>query len=176
MSASDDWLRSRIRAVPDFPEPGVLFRDLSPLLADVNAFRLSVESLADEFLGCDVSHVVGIDARGFIFGAAVAARLGVGFVPVRKAGKLPPPVLGVDYDLEYGSSRLELNSETLGPDSRVVIIDDVLATGGTVAATIELLKSVGAEIIGAGFVVELAGLKGRGRMRDVTAHVLVTYD
>lgn len=176
MTACDDWLRSHIRAVPDFPESGIIFRDLSPLLANVDALRYAVEAMADEFVGREVDQVVGIDARGFIFGAAVAVRLGTGFVPVRKAGKLPPPVHAVDYELEYGSNRLELNAEIITPGTRVALIDDVLATGGTAAATLDLLAKVGAEIVGAGFVVELATLNGRERLGEVETHALVTYD
>jgi len=156
-------LAARIRDVPDFPRPGVLFKDITPLLADAVAFAGCVKALAAPWRGARIDAVCGIEARGFIFGAALACELEAGFVPLRKAGKLPATTRGVDFRLEYGSARLEVHADALAPGARVVLIDDVLATGGTLAAAFELLQGVGAEVLGAAVVVELEFLRGRAR-------------
>lgn len=152
-----------IRTVPDFPHPGVIFRDINPMLADAAAFASCIEALAAPWLEQDVQAVCGIEARGFIFGAALAQRLHAGFVPLRKPGKLPPPVVAVDYQLEYGSDRLEAQADATSAGARVLLVDDVLATGGTLAAAASLLDRLGATLLGAGVVIELDALGGRER-------------
>ena len=158
-------IKSLIRAVPDFPIPGIRFRDVMGLTEDAAGFRTATVALADRFRGADPVVVVGIESRGFIFGATVAQELGVGFVPVRKAGKLPGEVRGVDYDLEYGSARLEMQDiAPIGVGTRVLLIDDLLATGGSAAAAIELIRGKGGVVVGAGFVVDLPELPGSERL------------
>jgi len=165
-----------VRAVPDFPAPGVLFRDVSPLLADAAGFARCIDLLAAPWRDSAVQVVCGIESRGFIFGAALARELGAGFVPVRKAGKLPPPVLGVDYQLEYGRDRLEVEVGVLRAGERALLVDDVLATGGTLAAARALLEQSGARLVGAAVVIELASLAGRGRWAgDTPLQALLRY-
>jgi adenine phosphoribosyltransferase len=167
---------SLIRAIPDFPQPGVVFRDVTPLLADAGAFARCIDALAEPWLGEGVRAVCGIESRGFIFGAALAQKLNAGFVPLRKPGKLPPPVAGVDYALEYGHDRLEMRADALQPGERALLIDDVLATGGTLAAAQALLERLGAELAGAGVVIELPALQGRARWQgDRPLHALLRY-
>lgn len=156
-------LRPFVRDVADFPRPGILFRDLGPLLGDAAAFAAAVDVLAAPFADAGIARVAGIEARGFIFGAAVARHLGLGFVPLRKPGKLPGARIGVDYALEYGSDRLEVAADALAPGQRVLIVDDVLATGGTLAAAAQLVVRAGADPAGAAVVVELPALGGRVR-------------
>lgn len=166
----DDALRARlaahIRDVPDFPSPGVLFKDITPLLADAHTFRDCVDALAVPWRGAGLDTICGIEARGFIFGAALARALDAGFVPLRKAGKLPAAKRGVDFGLEYGEARLEIHADALVPGARALIIDDVLATGGTLAAARELVESFDAEVAGAAVVIELDVLQGRARWRE----------
>jgi len=168
-------LDSLVRAVPDYPSPGVVFRDITPLLADGPAFNSAVAALADlvEHHG-PVDTVAGMEARGFVLGAALAVRLGVGFVPLRKAGKLPPPVESVTYDLEYGSATLEVRTGTVDPGSRVLIVDDVLATGGTAAAAVSLVKACGGDVVGAAFLLELDDLGGREALSGLVVDSLLT--
>lgn len=169
-------LADLIRSVPDFPRTGVMFRDVSPLLASASGFARCIDALAESWLGQGVQVVGGIEARGFIFGAALALRLQAGFAPLRKPGKLPPPVHSVDYELEYGTDRLELQHEVLRPGERVLLLDDVLATGGTLVAGAELIERTGAKLIGAGVVVELTGLNGRSRWAErAPLHSLLCY-
>lgn len=156
-------LAACIRDVPDFPQPGVLFKDITPLLADARAFAECVDALAVPWRGAHIDAVCGIEARGFIFGAALARALDTGFVPLRKAGKLPASTHGVDFQLEYASARLEVHADALATGARVVLVDDVLATGGTLAAALALLQGLGADVLGATVVVELAALRGRAR-------------
>lgn len=156
-------LAGLIRAVADFPRPGVMFRDVTPLLADARGFARCIDALAQPWLDSGVQAVCGIEARGFIFGAAVAQKLHAGFVPVRKPGKLPPPVVAVDYQLEYGSDQLQVRHDALQSGERVLLIDDVLATGGTLAAATTLVGKLGAELLGASVVIELPALQGRSR-------------
>ena len=172
-----EYAASQLRDVPDFPEPGVVFKDVTPLLADGAAFSAVVRDIAERRRGT-VDLVAGIEARGFIFGAAVAHELGIGFVPVRKAGKLPGKTVGVSYDLEYGSATIEIHEDSFVGGERVLVIDDVLATGGTAAATCELLEGSGATVVGFEAVIELAFLRGRSRLegRDVHATVVVSGD
>ena len=168
-------VRALIRDIPDFPTPGILFRDITPLLADAAGFGAVIEGLAEPFVGeCDV--VVGVEARGFIFGAPVAHRLGVGFVPIRKPEKLPHDTVTQSYDLEYGTDTLEMHRDALDANRRVLIVDDVLATGGTAAAAAALVISTGASVVGLAFVLEIAALRGRERLGNLPAHVLVRYD
>lgn len=169
-------LAALIRAVPDFPRPGVMFRDVAPLLADAGRFARCIDALAEPWHGSGVQAVCGIEARGFIFGAALAQKLHAGFVPLRKPGKLPPPVTGIDYALEYGHDRLEVRADALQPGERALLIDDVLATGGTLAAARALLERLGVELVGAGVVIELPALQGRTRWPGATPlHALLRY-
>lgn len=152
---------SLIRTVSDFPAPGVVFRDITPLLADAGAFARCIDALAEPWQGSQVQAVCGIESRGFIFGAALAQKLHAGFVPLRKPGKLPPPVIEVDYRLEYASDRLQVRTDALCPGERALVVDDVLATGGTLAAARVLIEKLGAELVGASVLMELSALQGR---------------
>jgi len=163
-------LRSFIRDVPDFPSPGILFRDITPLLASPEAFRRAVEEMATPFRGDSVGKVLGIEARGFMFGAAIARELGVGFVPVRKPGKLPRETLRVSYGLEYGKDSLEIHKDAFAAGERVLVADDVLATGGTADAAGQLADRLGARVVGMTFFIELGDLKGRERLRQRRLH------
>jgi adenine phosphoribosyltransferase len=164
-----------VRDVPDFPTPGVLFKDITPVLADPGAFSAAVDDLVEWSLGRDVDVVVGVEARGFILAAPIAYRLGAGFVPVRKAGKLPWAVEREGYSLEYGTDLLEIHADGVAPGSRVLVIDDVLATGGTAAATVRLVERLGAEVVGLGFVIELAFLGGRSQLGGKQIRSLLAY-
>ena len=168
-------LRSHVRDVPDFPKPGILFRDLTPLMGDATALAACIGLLAERVSGHRPDVVVAVESRGFIFGAPVAAALGVGFAPVRKPGKLPARVVSRRYELEYGTDSLEMHADAVRADTRVVIIDDLLATGGTAAATVELVREQGAEVVAAAFVVELAVLTGRARLPGVHVDSLIAY-
>ena len=168
-------LRARVRDVPDFPKPGILFRDLTPLMGDGAAMRAAVDLLAETAVHHRPELVVAIESRGFIFGAPVAASLGVGFVPVRKPGKLPHKTRRRSYDLEYGTDALEMHADAVVEGARVVIVDDLLATGGTAAATVELVREIGGQVVGALFVVELTLLRGRDRLAGVPVDALLTY-
>ena len=168
-------LRSRVRDVPDFPKPGILFRDLTPLMGDGAAMREAIDMLAEAAVRHRPELVVAIESRGFIFGAPVAASLGVGFVPVRKPGKLPHRTRRRSYDLEYGTDALEMHADAVVQGARVVIIDDLLATGGTAAATVELVREIGGQVVGATFVVELELLRGRARLAGVPVDALLKY-
>lgn len=154
------WLRELVRHVPDFPEPGIGFADITPVLANADALRCAVELLADEFVGKDVDLIAGVDARGFILGAPVACRLGCGFIPIRKPSRLPYATHRVDYTLEYGSGSLEIHEDAAAPGQRVVIIDDVLATGGTARAAVELIELTGASVAALAFLGSIDGLNG----------------
>jgi adenine phosphoribosyltransferase len=176
----DDALRARlaahVRDVPDFPRAGVLFKDITPLLANARALRDCVDALAAPWRGERIDAVCGIEARGFIFGAALARTLDTGFVPLRKPGKLPAATLGADFELEYGKARLEVHADALGPGARVLLVDDVLATGGTLGAARQLLDLLGAGIAGATVVVELEFLHGRAHWpANVPLHSLLRY-
>jgi adenine phosphoribosyltransferase len=156
-------LAARIRDVSDFPKPGVLFKDITPMLADAQAFAECVDALAAPWRDAGIDAVCGIESRGFIFGAALARALGAGFVPLRKAGKLPSTTMGVDFELEYAAARLEVHADALRPGAQALLVDDVLATGGTLAAAHALVAKLGARIAGASVVVELESLRGRDR-------------
>ena len=168
-------LRSFVRDVPDFPSPGILFRDITPLLASPDAFRAAVAAMADPYRGKPVGKVLGIEARGFFFGAAIAQVLGAGFVPARKAGKLPRQTLRANYGLEYGKDCLEIHTDAFETGEMVLIADDVLATGGTAGAAAELTEKLGARVAGLTFFIELNGLDGRSRLgsRSVNSVLLL---
>ncbi|MGH8972688.1 MAG: adenine phosphoribosyltransferase [Acidimicrobiia bacterium] len=169
-------LKDLIRDVPDFPQPGVVFKDLTPLLADPGAFAVVLDALVEPFVGRHVDKVVGIEARGFIFAAPIAHRLSAGLIPVRKPGKLPWRIEAAEYALEYGNDRLEIHADGLAPGERVLIVDDVLATGGTASATAALVERLGGEVIGLAFVIELSFLDGRRKLEGRELHSLLTYE
>jgi adenine phosphoribosyltransferase len=173
---SCDKLKKLVRTVPDFPKPGILFYDITTLLKDKKGFAQLIDALAAHYIGQDIDLVLGIEARGFIFGPALAYRLNAGFVPVRKPRKLPAPTARVSYDLEYGTDSLEIHLDAIQPGNRVVIVDDLLATGGTMEATIKLVRQLGGDIVGLGFAVELDFLKGRDRFREFDVFSLLHYD
>ena len=170
-----EQLKSRIRDIPDFPKPGILFNDITPLVKDPASLRLAVHHLLHPFLGQNITAVAGMEARGFIFGSLVAWELGVGFVPLRKPGKLPYNVQSISYDLEYGSAALEVHIDALNAGDRVLLIDDLLATGGTAKASCELVEALGAEVAACGFVVELDGLGGREKLAPWPVHSLLRF-
>ncbi len=169
------WLKGLIRDLPDFPQPGILFRDITPLLQDATALRFTLEAMAERYRGAGISKVVGIESRGFLFGAPLAYLLGVGFTPVRKQGKLPHETMSVEYSLEYGSNVLEIHRDALQPGERALIVDDLLATGGTVAATVKLARQLGAEVVSAAFLIELTALGGRSLLPDLDVYPLLSY-
>jgi adenine phosphoribosyltransferase len=171
-----DDLKKLIREIPDFPKKGILFYDITTLLKDQLGFATLVDLLSEHYIGQDIDVVLGMEARGFIFGPAVAYRLGAGFVPVRKPGKLPAAVTSVSYDLEYGSNTLQIHQDAIRKGQRVIIVDDLLATGGTAEATVKLAQSLGAEIAGLAFVVELDFLKGRDKLKGHDVFSLLNYD
>ncbi len=169
-------LKRCIRDVPDFPQPGVLFRDITPLLQNPQAFREVVDRFTAAYREAAVEAVVGIESRGFLFAAPLAYNLGVTLVPVRKPGKLPAERMSVEYALEYGTSQLDIHEDSLRRDARVIIVDDLLATGGTAVAAAKLVELLGARVIGFAFLVELAYLHGRERLRDYPVLSLIRYD
>src|SRR5271166_471342 len=171
-----DQLKHLIREVPDFPKKGILFYDITTLLKDKTGFATLIDKLAEHYISQDVDLVLGMEARGFIFAPALAYRLNAGFVPVRKPGKLPAETVRISYDLEYGSNALEVHKDAIRKGQRVLIVDDLLATGGTAAATAELAKGLGAEIAGLAFVVELDFLKGRDKLAKYDVFSLMHYD
>jgi adenine phosphoribosyltransferase len=168
-------LRRRLRDVPDFPKPGILFKDITPVLADQEVFAAVIGAMAAPFMDSGITHVAGIESRGFIFGAPVAQTLHAGFIPIRKPGKLPWKTAGKDYALEYGTDRLEMHADACTAGSRVLLVDDVLATGGTAAAACELIEDVGATVAGCSFLLSLVALRGSQRLtgRDVRSIALV---
>ena len=170
-------LRSAIRCIPDYPKPGIMFRDITTLLGDATMFQLAVAELARPWSEGDIGRVAGIEARGFILGGAVAHRVGAGFVPIRKKGKLPHQTVRVAYSLEYGLDEMEMHRDALAPGERVLLIDDLIATGGTAEAAVKLLRSLGAEILAACFVIDLPELGGARRLQDlgVTVRSLVAF-
>ena len=168
-------LKSRIRHVPDFPKPGILFYDVTTLLRDPQGFRLAVDSMASPYKERPIDVVVGIESRGFILGSAVADRIGAGFVPVRKLGKLPSATVRATYALEYGNDSLEMHQDGVGPGQRVLIVDDLLATGGTARATVDLVKQLGGTVQGLAFLIELVGLEGRKRLEGEDVMAVLQY-
>ncbi|APW62397.1 adenine phosphoribosyltransferase [Paludisphaera borealis] len=173
-SASID-VRDWIRDIPDFPKPGVLFKDITPLLSNPDAFRTSIDQLEEQFRDRGVDVIAAAEARGFIFGAPLAVRMNAGFVPIRKPGKLPYATIAQEYALEYGNDRLEIHSDALAPGRRVLLIDDVLATGGTMRACCDLVNSTGAELIACAFIIELSFLGGRAKLEPSEVFSLITY-
>jgi adenine phosphoribosyltransferase len=170
-----DELKELIRNIPDFPQPGILFRDITPVIADPRAFATVVDLIAEPWLG-KIDMIVGIESRGFIIGAPVAYRLGVGLTIARKPGKLPFRTITESYQLEYGSASLHMHDDTLEGKSRVLIVDDLLATGGTALATIALVKRLGGNVVGCAFMIELGALGGRQRLEPVNCSALISYD
>ena len=169
-------LKRLIRTVPDFPKPGILFYDITTLLKDKTGFAQLIDAFAAHYIEREIDLVLGIEARGFIFGPALAYRLNAGFVPVRKPKKLPAPVARVSYDLEYGTDSLEIHLDAIEPGQRVIIVDDLLATGGTMQATVKLVRQLGGEIVGIGFAIELDFLKGRAKFEEYDVLSLLHYD
>lgn len=175
MSTTASDLRNAIRSIPDFPKQGILFRDISPLLEDAILFQGTIDLLAEQCAGKVPSKIVGLDARGFIFGAALAYKLRVGFVPIRKKGKLPSVTISHSYDLEYGSAEFEIHCDSINQGESVIVVDDLLATGGTAAAALHLLGELGAQVIQVLVVIELEFLKGRDALAPAEVHSLVNY-
>jgi adenine phosphoribosyltransferase len=169
------WITDLVRDIADYPTPGVTFRDITPLLGDPEAFARSVNELVERFVDVPVDRVLGVEARGFILAAPVAYRMNAGFVPVRKAGKLPWAVAREEYNLEYGSDKLEIHRDAIHPGERVLVIDDVLATGGTAAATCRLVEALGGVVAGLGFLIELPALGGRAALGERHVETLVQY-
>ena len=172
---SVESLRAEIREVPDFPKPGILFYDITTLIKQPKPFAEAIDLMVAPFKDMKVDVVVGMESRGFIFSAPMAIALGAGFVPVRKLGKLPGETISVEYALEYGTNTLEIHKDAIGAGQRVLVVDDLLATGGTVLGTIELIRQLKAEIVGLSFLVELLFLKGRDRLSEYDIHSIVQY-
>ncbi len=170
------WLKAHVRDIPDYPRSGVVFKDITPLLAAPDAFAAVVDAVAAPFAGMQIDKVLGIEARGFVFAAPVAYHHAAGFVPVRKAGKLPWKIEREEYELEYGTDLLEIHHDAIVPGERVLIVDDVLATGGTAAATLRLAERLGGEVVGLAFFIELGFLHGRERLPEDSVHAVVTYE
>jgi adenine phosphoribosyltransferase len=168
-------IEALIRAIPDFPIPGILFRDITPLLKDKQGFRAAIDLFVRHFQGRDIAHVVAIESRGYIFGAPIAYAIGAGFIPVRKPGKLPHAKLSEEYALEYGTNSLEIHADALRPGERVLVVDDLLATGGTAAATGRLLQRLGAQVGAYAFLLELKALQGRAKLADAEVVSFVEY-
>jgi adenine phosphoribosyltransferase len=171
----EDQLKSKIRSVPDFPKPGILFYDVTTLLRDPQGLRLTIDRMSEPYRGRGIDVVVGIESRGFILGAAVADRIGAGFIPVRKLGKLPSECVRATYELEYGTDSLEMHRDAIKPGQRVLIVDDLLATGGTARATIGLVKQIGGIVEGAVFLIELLALNGRAKLAGEQVMALLQY-
>lgn len=169
-------LKETIRSIPDWPIKGVIFRDLTTLMQDPQAFKESCDVLYDRYKDMSIDKIVGIDARGFVFGAVLAYKLGIGFVPVRKKGKLPSKTIQETYTLEYGEDTLEIHEDAIEKGEKVVIVDDLIATGGTIGATVKLVKKLGADIIECAFVVELPDLKGRDQIQDCKAFAITEFE
>jgi adenine phosphoribosyltransferase len=171
MEIDVQWLRDMVRDIPDFPKPGIVFKDITPILQDHNAFKAVVHLVSLRYLGKGIDRVIGVESRGFLFGSPVAFELGCGFGIVRKAGKLPHATISRTYDLEYGTATLEAHVDTVSAGERVIVVDDLLATGGTAKATVELLRELGAHVVGAAFLIELGFLPGRKVLEDMGVEV-----
>ena len=165
-----------VRSIPDFPEPGIIFRDITGILRDADGLKLSIDKIQEMLEGVEFDAVLGLESRGFIFGMPIAYNLHKAFIPVRKKGKLPRETVSAKYDLEYGTAEIEIHKEDLRPGMKVVIIDDLIATGGTVEAAVKLAESLGAEVVKIAFVMELAGLKGRERLAGYDVESVITYE
>ena len=175
MAPNGHWITRLVRDIPDFPQKGVTFRDITPLLGDAEGFTKSITELVHRFESVPVDRVLGMEARGFIIAAPVAYRIGAGFIPVRKAGKLPWAVVREEYQLEYGSDKLEIHRDAIHPGERILVIDDVLATGGTAQATCRLVEALGGKVVGLGFLIELEELGGRERLTGHVVESLAIY-
>jgi adenine phosphoribosyltransferase len=175
MTTLIERLERTVRDVPDFPKPGILFKDITPVLADGALYQELIDALAARYADAPPDMIVGIESRGFIFGCPVASKLGVGFAPVRKPNKLPAAKIGVSYELEYGTDRLELHADAIKPGQRVVIVDDLLATGGTASAAAALVRQLGGVVVECVFMIELSFLPGRARLGDVPVHAVLSY-
>jgi adenine phosphoribosyltransferase len=169
-------LRAKIRDIKDFPTEGILFKDITTLLREPKAFKAVLDELSTSYIQSGVEIVVGVESRGFIFGGALAHQLGAGFVPVRKLGKLPGKTLSVEYELEYGRDALAMHEDAISPGQRVLVVDDLLATGGTMAATLRLVEQAGGIVVGLAFLIELAFLHGRAKLKDYPVTSLIVYD
>ncbi len=174
MSIKKD-IKTLIRDIPDFPKPGIMYRDITTLLKDPNGLQYVIDQLSEIYSEHKIDYVIGIESRGFIFGTPLAYKLGAGFIPVRKAGKLPSDTHSINYELEYGEDRLEIHQDALQSGDRVLAVDDLIATGGTAAATASLVQKQGCNLVVFAFIVELLALNGRSKLSDVQAHSLVTY-
>ena len=168
-------LKQKIRVIPDFPVPGISFKDITTLFKDGKALKLAIDQMADLVEGVEVDVLVGPEARGFLIGAPLAYRLGAGFVPVRKSGKLPGEVIEASYELEYGKDTLQIHKDSIGPGTKVLVVDDLLATGGTVWSTVDLVRQLGGEIVGVVFLIELSFLNGRDKLSGYPVHSLLKY-
>jgi adenine phosphoribosyltransferase len=175
MQKDDIQLNNYIRTVPDFPKAGILFRDITPLLADSGAFDAAVELLTEPFFDAEIDYVAAVEARGFIFGSAVASALNAGFIPIRKPGKLPFKTETVTYDLEYGTDAVQVHRDAVEPGSKVLMVDDLLATGGTMAAGCKLMEKIGGQICGIAFLIELKDLAGRDKLKDYKIHSVLYF-
>lgn len=173
---NNSLLEKSIRNIPDFPKPGILFRDVTTLIQNKVAFKKSIDLLAKKYKGKGIDKVVGVEARGFIFGAAVAHKIGAGFVPVRKKGKLPYKTISTTYKLEYGTDTLEIHKDAINPNEKILIIDDLLATGGTICAVTNLVNQLGANIMAIAFVIELVDLKGRDKLKEYPVYSLIKFE
>jgi adenine phosphoribosyltransferase len=169
-------LKSFIRDIPDFPKPGIVFRDITTLLRDRQGLRHTIDLLQDKCAALSPDYIVGMESRGFLFGVPLAYQLDVGFVPVRKPGKLPAKVQAIEYELEYGTDRLEMHEDAMTPGSRVLVVDDLIATGGTAVATAQLVRNAGCDLVGFAFIIELKGLGGRDRLPEVPIVTLIDYE
>ena len=169
-------LEDYVRSIPDFPEPGIIFRDVTSILQDADGLRLAIDSIQEELKDVDVDVIVGTESRGFIFGMPLAYNLHKPFVPVRKKGKLPCKTISMDYDLEYGSATIEMHQDSIRPGQKVAIIDDLIATGGTVEAAAKMIESLGGQVVKIVFLMELAGLKGRERLKKYDVSSVIRYD
>src|SRR5262249_39677383 len=170
-----DSLKTRIRHVPDFPKPGILFYDVTTLLRDPEGFKLAIDTMSDPYHGQGISLVVGIESRGFILGSAVADRIGAGVVPVRQVGELPSTTIRASYDLEYGTDSLEMHSDAIEPGQTVLVVDDLLATGGTARATVDLVRQLGGRVHGVSFLIELVALNGRAKLEGENVRAVLQY-
>ena len=175
MATEEIKLERYIRSIPDFPKKGILFRDITPLLAEPKAFAAAVEALCAGFTEAPIEYVAAVEARGFIFGASVAEKLGIGFVPIRKKGKLPFKTESITYDLEYGTDTLEVHSDAIGTGAKVLMVDDLLATGGTMAAACKLIEKIGGQIVGITFLIELSELAGRSKLGGYKINTCLSY-
>jgi len=176
MTSKEIELKRYIRSIPDWPKKGILFRDITPLLADPKAFTAAVDALCAGFMGAGIEYIAAVEARGFIFGAAVAEKLGVGFVPIRKKDKLPYKTESISYDLEYGTDTLEVHSDAVENRAKVLMVDDLLATGGTMASACKLIEKIGGQVVGIVFLIELAELRGREKIAGYHVKSVISYE